>query len=474
MANKQFNVRQIQKHDTEANWDLTDGFIPLDGELIVYDKDATHDKPRIKIGDGVTNVKNLPFSGTETDARRDFTFTCTAQSGVDENTVIGTLAITDAQIKDCFDKGIKIHGVGNVSFSIDVPTGGGTYDSLSVLLDDIIFTPYLYVDTDEDEHWHLVSTPFCTENSSTGNLFIFVAEYDAGSLIYNVTIKSYRGLDGKDGADGEPGEPGEPGEQGEPGTDGADGTPGLLPLELQINLSTFDITGVRYSGSSFTFLDIITALNELGVVSIPTLYFKLYNNLACYTLENMHVSIGGDFVGKIIFRCDSVNKSGLLDAVNQLVPNKFPSNTTDLDIIWSREYDSDNDTYVESLIWSPITGGVTTISMSATSAQTFAAALGGFIQAATSTPNVPTKYVYTSGTIDEYQDVMDALNAGKTVWLNNNGMKQSIVNYSYNDGFTVHVYIPQYDIGQGVNIIASVDIFVTNSRMILYGYSQTI
>lgn len=63
MANKQFNVRQIQKHDTEANWDLTDGFIPFDGELIVYDKDATHDKPRIKIGDGVTDVKNLPFSG---------------------------------------------------------------------------------------------------------------------------------------------------------------------------------------------------------------------------------------------------------------------------------------------------------------------------------------------------------------------------------------------------------------------------
>lgn len=66
MTNKQFNVRQIQKHDTEANWDLTNGFIPFDGELIVYDKDATHDKPRIKIGDGVTDVKNLPFSGEGT------------------------------------------------------------------------------------------------------------------------------------------------------------------------------------------------------------------------------------------------------------------------------------------------------------------------------------------------------------------------------------------------------------------------
>lgn len=121
----------------------------------------------------------------------------------------------------------------------------------------------------------------------------------------------------------------------------------------------------------------------------------------------------------------------------------------------------------------PFSGGVTTIDMSAASALTFAAAMGGFIQAAMSTPNVPTRYIYTGGTIGEYQDVKDALNAGKTVWLNNNGMKQSIVNYA-SDGFTVHVYLPQYNTGQGVNIIASVDIFVTNSLMILYGYLQTI
>lgn len=62
MATKQFNARQIQKHDTEANWDLTNGFIPFDGEIIIYDKDNTHDKPRMKAGDGVTDVKLLPFA----------------------------------------------------------------------------------------------------------------------------------------------------------------------------------------------------------------------------------------------------------------------------------------------------------------------------------------------------------------------------------------------------------------------------
>lgn len=94
MANKQFNVRQIQKHDTEANWDLTDGFIPLDGELIVYDKDATHDKPRIKIGDGVTDVKNLPFSGG--DDIETITLSAEEQAAMNEALgAIATVAVAD-------------------------------------------------------------------------------------------------------------------------------------------------------------------------------------------------------------------------------------------------------------------------------------------------------------------------------------------------------------------------------------------
>ena len=49
------------KHDTEAHYNLATGFSPLAGELIVYDTDATHSKPRLKVGDGTTNVNNLPF-----------------------------------------------------------------------------------------------------------------------------------------------------------------------------------------------------------------------------------------------------------------------------------------------------------------------------------------------------------------------------------------------------------------------------
>lgn len=58
MANMaKYNARVVQKHDTKANWDKATNFIPLPGEIIVYD-----DLDRIKIGDGVTTVVNLPFS----------------------------------------------------------------------------------------------------------------------------------------------------------------------------------------------------------------------------------------------------------------------------------------------------------------------------------------------------------------------------------------------------------------------------
>ena len=63
---KNINTRIQLKNDTEAHWNAagpkpnTDGFIPLLGEAIVYMGESGHG-PRIKIGDGVTNVVDLPF-----------------------------------------------------------------------------------------------------------------------------------------------------------------------------------------------------------------------------------------------------------------------------------------------------------------------------------------------------------------------------------------------------------------------------
>lgn len=56
MANKTFQGRIVQKHDTKANWDKATNFVPLKGEIIIYD-----DLKKIKIGDGATKVGNLVF-----------------------------------------------------------------------------------------------------------------------------------------------------------------------------------------------------------------------------------------------------------------------------------------------------------------------------------------------------------------------------------------------------------------------------
>lgn len=56
MANKTFQSRIVQKHDTQANWEKATNFIPLKGEIIVYD-----DISKIKIGDGTTKINDLKF-----------------------------------------------------------------------------------------------------------------------------------------------------------------------------------------------------------------------------------------------------------------------------------------------------------------------------------------------------------------------------------------------------------------------------
>lgn len=68
-APKTVNTRISNKHDYEANWNKATTFVPLAGELIVYDADVdapeavrgNNTKSRIKVGDGITAVQSLPF-----------------------------------------------------------------------------------------------------------------------------------------------------------------------------------------------------------------------------------------------------------------------------------------------------------------------------------------------------------------------------------------------------------------------------
>ena len=66
-ANNTIKTRIQLKSDTEANWnkaapkDNSPGFVPLNGELIIYSADNAHPFSRLKVGDGQTNVVSLPF-----------------------------------------------------------------------------------------------------------------------------------------------------------------------------------------------------------------------------------------------------------------------------------------------------------------------------------------------------------------------------------------------------------------------------
>lgn len=53
----------VAKHDTEANWnEVEDTFIPLAGEVIVYDVDDNNENVRLKVGDGSSPIGELPFA----------------------------------------------------------------------------------------------------------------------------------------------------------------------------------------------------------------------------------------------------------------------------------------------------------------------------------------------------------------------------------------------------------------------------
>jgi len=69
MSEINFEGRSVQKHDIEANWKAVT-FYPKAAEIIIYDPDyniadaskrGTYTYPRMKIGDGVTEVSDLPF-----------------------------------------------------------------------------------------------------------------------------------------------------------------------------------------------------------------------------------------------------------------------------------------------------------------------------------------------------------------------------------------------------------------------------
>ena len=60
MANKEIQTRIQNKNDTSENWAKAVNFIPLKGEIIIY-----NDTLQFKIGDGKTLLSQLEFVDKE-------------------------------------------------------------------------------------------------------------------------------------------------------------------------------------------------------------------------------------------------------------------------------------------------------------------------------------------------------------------------------------------------------------------------
>ena len=69
MTETTIKARIQHLHKTETEWQIFEKnnpeFIANAGELLIYDVDKTHDKPRFKFGDGKSKLSDLPFAGNE-------------------------------------------------------------------------------------------------------------------------------------------------------------------------------------------------------------------------------------------------------------------------------------------------------------------------------------------------------------------------------------------------------------------------
>lgn len=112
MAEKNIASRIVHKHDTEANWIKATNFIPKQGEIIIYDIDSAYSYERFKIGDGVTNVNYLPFSGNTTTVYKTY---FDANSGEGQYYYIDAPEITE------LTEGLTIQIVPHVDSTVTLP-----------------------------------------------------------------------------------------------------------------------------------------------------------------------------------------------------------------------------------------------------------------------------------------------------------------------------------------------------------------
>ena len=61
MKDYNMKARISQLHKTEAEWNNLPNFVPAQGEFIIFDPDRQYKYARLKVGNGTTSLRKLPF-----------------------------------------------------------------------------------------------------------------------------------------------------------------------------------------------------------------------------------------------------------------------------------------------------------------------------------------------------------------------------------------------------------------------------
>ena len=172
MAVNTIKTRIQLKNDTEENWNKAINFVPLKGEVIIYSADDAHPFCRLKVGNGITVVSDLPFVYSNT---------------LDKELTIGTTAELNSDISYIPQKGevrlyldkttitqdgqtITIPGIkvgDGLAYGVDLPFLGD--DILQQLLDHIANTT-LHITQQERIFWN--NKINCEDEVSEGTLIL--------------------------------------------------------------------------------------------------------------------------------------------------------------------------------------------------------------------------------------------------------------------------------------------------------------
>ena len=153
-----FNTRIALKHDIEANWVKATNFIPLKGEMIIYDPDTESPFYRTKIGDGSTKINDLDFADALVGTTEELTPSQVAKA-----------AITGKSICLYYDEVMGIDS-GRLSFTsfntYGFPGGAIMMVGSSIILENIVYT---IISTDGDT-WTFLQTQLSSKAEVDGHI----------------------------------------------------------------------------------------------------------------------------------------------------------------------------------------------------------------------------------------------------------------------------------------------------------------